>query len=113
MIRSSSNGGMIASPRSAAISSARAWRSSERGPTTTISAAVPGDAVALDRRRVVRHHDDRGRPSRRARARDACAWLPDEYVMTPARSVRLGERGDGIEGATDLESRRWAAGSRP
>ena len=38
MIRSSSNGGMIASPRCAAISSATRCRSSLAVPTTTISA---------------------------------------------------------------------------
>ena len=78
MIRSSSNGGMIARPRSAAIRSATAWRSSLAVPTTTISAPS-----AATRSRLIAGASDgmtttAGAPSRRAARATPWAWLPDE-----------------------------------
>jgi hypothetical protein len=55
MIRSSSNGGMIARPRSAASCSATAACRSDDDDL----GAVRGDPLALDRRCVRRHDDDR------------------------------------------------------
>ena len=58
MIRSSSYGGMIDRPRSAAIASATSRRSSLDVADDDDLGAVGRDPFALDRRRVGRHDDD-------------------------------------------------------
>ena len=78
MIRSSSNGGMIARPRSAAIRSATCLALVAGRADDDDLGAVRRDALALDRRRVGRHDDDAGAPSRRAARATPWAWLPDE-----------------------------------
>ena len=78
MIRSSSYGGMIDRPRSAAIASATSRRSSLELPTMTIWAPS-----AATRSRLIAGASDGmtttdGAPSRRAARATPWAWLPDE-----------------------------------
>ena len=78
MIRSSSKGGMTVSPRSAAMASARRWRSSLLVPTMTISAPS-----ASTRSRLIRGASDgitttAGIPSSAAARATPWAWLPEE-----------------------------------
>ena len=66
--------------------------------------AVGGDPVALD---AAGRRDGMtttaGAPSRRAARATPWAWLPDEYVMTPARARVRRQAGDGVVGAAELE----------
>ena len=78
MIRSSSNGGMIASPRSAAMASARACRSSDAVPTMTISAPSAATRSRLIAGASLGITTIADVPSRRAARATPWAWLPDE-----------------------------------
>ena len=78
MTRSSSNGGMIARPRSAAIRSATAWRSSLAVPTTTISAPSAATRARLISGASEGMTTTAGAPRRRAARATPWAWLPDE-----------------------------------
>ena len=78
MIRSSSYGGMIASPRSAAIASARSRRSSDAGPTVTISAPSAATRSRLMAGASLGMTMTAGAPSRRAARATPWAWLPEE-----------------------------------
>ena len=78
MIRSSSYGGMIDRPRSAAIASARARRSSDGRSDDDDLGALGGDALALDRRGVIGHDDDGRCAQQPCRPGDALAVIADE-----------------------------------
>ena len=78
MIRSSSNGGMIASPRSRGDRLGDPLSLVAGGADHDDLGAVGGHPVALDGRRVPGHDDDGGRPSRRAARATPCAWFPEE-----------------------------------
>ena len=102
MIRSSSYGGITASPRSAARRSATSRRSSLLGPTITISAP---SAATRARLRPGRPTASPRRPARRAGGRPGrrpgrgCPRVGDH----PARAVGRREAGDGDVRAAELE----------
>ncbi len=78
MIRSSSKGGMMARPRSAAMASARSLRSSDAGPTTTISAPSAATRSRLTAGASSGMTTTALVPSSRAARATPWAWLPDE-----------------------------------
>ena len=78
MIRSSSYGGMIASPRSAAIRSATCWRSSLDVPTTTTSAPSASTRAFFRAGASDGITTTAGAPSSRAARATPWAWLPEE-----------------------------------
>ena len=103
MIRSSSNGGMIARPRSAAISSATRWRSSLDGPDDDDLGAVGLDPRPLERRRVRRHDDDRRRAEQPGGAGDALGVVARRVRDDAAGALRGAQRRDRDVRAADLE----------
>ena len=103
MMRSSSNGGMIARPRSAAMRSATACRSALAGPTVTTSAPSVEDPGALDRRGVVRHDHD-GRAAQQAGgAGDALGVVARRVGDDATPQLGRPERGDRRIRAAQLE----------
>ena len=90
-------------PRSAAIASARSRRSSDAGPTVTISAPSAATRSRLMAGASLGHHDDGRRPEQAGRPGDALGVVARRVRDDAARALGVGERGDGDVGAADLE----------
>ncbi len=84
MTAASSYGATGVRPRSRASSDARAARSSDDGPTRTISAPSARTRSSLIRGASDGITTTAWTPSRRAARATPWPWLPDEWLTTPA-----------------------------
>jgi hypothetical protein len=78
-----SNGGTMTSPSASAISSARAFRSTEVVPSNSTSAPSRFAPSTFTFGAVVGMTTTTRTPRSLPASATACAWFPEEYVMIP------------------------------